>query len=100
MNEFELPELINTPSFNKIRLRFFGGGAPKPPPPPTPISTPVELDVKAKEESYRKKMLARVGRQGTILTGPTLGSSGNQPLGDVNTNTPPLTTTNNPNRRY
>lgn len=54
-----------------------GGGSkriPLPPPPP-PIPTPEEVDIEAqrKGEDLRRKLRARAGRRGTILTEGTLG---------------------------
>ncbi len=49
-----------------------GGGAKKPklPPIPDPVPTPQEIDVEAqrKGEDLRRKLRARTGRRGTILT--------------------------------
>jgi hypothetical protein len=47
-----------------------GGSAPDPPPPPAPPPIPSVVDegVRRKRESIRQRMLAAVGRGGTILT--------------------------------
>lgn len=54
-----------------------GGGSRKPklPPAPAPIPTPQEVDIEAQQraEDVRRKLRARKGRRGTILTDPTLG---------------------------
>lgn len=54
-----------------------GGGGKKPsiPPLPAPIPTPEEIDIEAqrKGEDLRRKLRARAGRRGTILTEGTLG---------------------------
>ncbi len=48
-----------------------GGSSFKPPPVPSPapIFTETSPEVKRKGEDTRRKMLARLGRAGTILTG-------------------------------
>lgn len=45
------------------------------PPLPDPIPTPEEIDIEAtrKAEDLRRKLRARAGRRGTILTEGTLG---------------------------
>lgn len=63
-------------------VRFLGGGAkPKLPPlepEPAPIPTPEEIDLQAtrKGETERLRLRSRRGRAGTILTEPTLGTTG------------------------
>lgn len=48
-----------------------GGKKIKTPPPVAPIATPQELDKQAmvKADDRRRRMLAAMGRQGTILAG-------------------------------
>ena len=53
--------------------------APKPPPAPS-VPTALDPSVAAAGEAERKRMMARLGRQGTILTG--LGGQ-QQTLGQV-----------------
>ena len=60
------------------RWVFFGGGSgkrPKMPPAPAPSPTPTQIDVEAlrKSEDVRRKLRARAGRAGTILTEGDLG---------------------------
>lgn len=43
-----------------------------PPPPPPPPPVPEDVQIQQKKERERKRILARVGREGTILTS-TLG---------------------------
>lgn len=52
-----------------------GGSKPKMPPLPAPIPTPEDIDIEAqrKGEDLRRKLRARAGRRGTILTEGTLG---------------------------
>jgi len=52
-----------------------GSSRPKLPPVAAPIPTPEDIDVQAmrKGEDLRKKLRARAGRRGTILTEGTLG---------------------------
>lgn len=53
-----------------------GGSKPKVPPLPPPIPTPEDIDIEAqrKAEDLRRKLRARAGRRGTIITEPgTLG---------------------------
>ncbi len=49
---------------------------PKPPPLPDPIPTPQDIDIEAQQraEDVRKKLRARKGRRGTILTEDVLGA--------------------------
>ena len=60
------------------RWVFFSGGGgkrPKMPPAPAPSPTPTQIDVEAlrKSEDVRRKLRARAGRAGTILTEGDLG---------------------------
>ena len=52
-----------------------GGGRAKVPPMPDPIPTPESIDIEAqrKGEDLRRKLRAKAGRRGTILTEGTLG---------------------------
>lgn len=68
---------------------LLGGKAKKvsPPPLPSPVPLPQEAQVAQKAEDKRRKLLAAVGYQGTILTGNLLGDTGKinkaQVLGQV-----------------
>jgi hypothetical protein len=50
-----------------------GGHKPKMPPTPAPVPQVVEPDVAKKSNDLRRKMMASLGRQGTILVPNTLG---------------------------
>jgi len=52
-----------------------GGSKYKAPPLQAPIPTPEDIDIEAqrKSEDVRRKLRARAGRRGTILTEETLG---------------------------
>lgn len=60
---------------------LFGGEKPKAPKPMAPPAMPTEIspEVIRKGEDRRRKMLAALGRRGTILTGalgePTVGKA-------------------------
>ena len=62
-------------------IRFLGGGGKKadlsPIKEPDPIPTPEEIDIQALEkgEAERRRIRARRGRAGTILTEATLGTT-------------------------
>ncbi len=60
-------------------LRFKGGGGKKVDLPPiaAPVPTPEEIDIQALEkgEAERRRIRARKGRAGTILTESTLGTT-------------------------
>ncbi len=59
-------------------VRFLGGGgSAKLPPPPDPVPTPEDIDLQATQagEAERKRLRSRFGRQGTILTESTLGTT-------------------------
>lgn len=61
-------------------VRFLGGGDPKKaalPPISDPIPTPEQIDLQALEkgEAERRRIRARRGRAGTILTESSLGST-------------------------
>ena len=58
-----------------------GSGGGKAPPMPAPVPQVVEADASKKSNDLRRKMLANLGRQGTILVPNTLGVS------DTNKNT-------------
>lgn len=62
--------------FDRPFIRFLGGGAKKVKLPPVadPIPTPEDIDIQAlqKGEAVRRRLRARKGRGGTILT-ETLG---------------------------
>ncbi len=56
---------------NDIFNRYLGGGSkPKLPPIPDPVPTPQDIDIQATEraEDLRRKLKAKKGRRGTILT--------------------------------
>ena len=59
--------------FSNLNKRYFGGGGSSYKPPPTPAPTPMPTEISPavlrKSEDLRRKMLARSGRAGTILTG-------------------------------
>lgn len=61
------------------RWAFFGGGKKKTtlPAQPDPAPTPQQVDIEAqrKAEDIRKKLHARTGRAGTILTEGGLGTA-------------------------
>lgn len=50
-----------------------GGGKPKMPPVPAPTPQVVAPDVTRKANDTRRKILASLGRQGTVLVPNTLG---------------------------
>ena len=60
-------------------VRFLGGGTKKTklPPPPDPIPTPEDIDIQAaaKGEAERRRIRGKFGREGTILTESTLGTT-------------------------
>lgn len=65
-------------------VRYIGGGKkPEIAPLPSPVPTPEEIDVEAqrKGDALRRKLAARKGRRGTIITEGTLG----EPIGRAST---------------
>jgi hypothetical protein len=50
-----------------------GGSKPKMPPTPAPVPQVVEPDIARKANDTRRKILASLGRQGTVLVPNTLG---------------------------
>lgn len=64
--------------FGRPFIRFLGGGggAPKLPPVAAPVPTPEDIDIQAlqKGEAVRRRLSARRGRAGTILTESNLGT--------------------------
>ena len=60
-------------------VRFLGGGAkPKLPPVQAPVPTPEDIDIQAQQkgEAVRRRLRARKGRAGTILSEAALDVSG------------------------
>ena len=76
MNEFDRVTNLPHGLFYK-RWCYIGGGSQsaKMPPIPDPIPTVASLDIETqrKSEDIRKKLMARAGRAGTILTEGSLG---------------------------
>ena len=64
--------------FDRPFIRFLGGGAKqvKLPPVADPVPTPEDVDIQAlqKGEAVRRRLRARKGRAGTILTTADLGT--------------------------